>query len=449
MLRRVAPAFIGLAAVLATTWGGGVAAHAATSRPTVYEIPITGPVDPFVANMVNRGLDRAQRAHAAAVLVRLDTPGGLDSSMRSIIKKIQKSTVPVICWVGPSGARAASAGAFILIGCPLAAMAPGTNVGAAHPVGLTGNLLSEKVTNDAVAYIRSLAEQRRRNVGWAERAVRDSVSVSAVEAKRIDVIDFIAGSPSAVLAAADGRRVATSTGTKTLAVSDAEVNTVHLSVGEWILHQLDDPNIAFVFFVLGIAGLIFEILHPGINIPGVIGLILLVCSLMILSVLPVNVGALVLLAAAFIFFVLDLKVHAHGVATFAGILCLVFGGLFLFDGAVPNAQVSRPLIFVIAIAIGAFFAFAVRKGIEARHQPVRTGAVRIVGHVGKVTDTLAPAGHVRVRGEIWSARLVTPGVVAPVGAEVRVLEVRGLVLDVELLDAAGRVDESTPKSEVT
>lgn len=395
----------------------GPAATDGTDRPVVVEVPVTGPVDPFVARMAKRGIRRAGADGAAAVLIRLDTPGGLDSAMREIVKAVQASPVPVICWVGPAGARAASAGTFILVGCPVAAMAPGTNVGAAHPVGITGDVMSDKVTNDAAAYIRSLAESRGRNADWAEKAVRDSVSISADEAVRMHVIDMVSPTTVELLAAVDGRPVPTARGEVVARTAGATVETESLSTGESLLHTLADPNIAFLFFVLGVAGLVVELLNPGISIPGVGGLILLVTSLVIMSVLPVNVGALVLLAAAFAFFAIDLHVAGHGIPTLAGIACLVVGGLFLYDGAVPEAQVSRPLIIGLALGVAAVFFFVMRGALRARKAPVTTGAEALVGAIGTVVEELTPGGMVAVRGEQWTARLAGPGPVAPTASD--------------------------------
>jgi membrane-bound serine protease (ClpP class) len=403
----------------------------ATAAPVVYEVPLTGTVDPFVARMTVRGIDRAESA-GAPVLIRIDTPGGLDSSMRRIIKAIQTAEVPVICWVGPSGSRAASAGTFVLLSCPIAAMAPGTNVGAAHPVGLTGDVLSEKVTNDAAAYIRSLAEQRGRNADWAETAVRQSASISAEEANQIGVVDLIARDRAALFAAVEGRTVDTASGPVALHVVGASIKTVHLAIGEWMLHLLFAPDLAFLLFVLGIAGLVFEVMHPGISIPGVLGLVLLISSLIIFGTLPVNVGGLILLAAAFVFFAIDLQVPGHGIPTLAGIVSLVLGGLYLYDGSVPNARVSRWLIGVIAVAFAAFFFFVVRAAVKARRTPTTGGVASLIGADGVITEALEPTGRVLVRGESWrAAQPQGAHEPLPVGAQVRVRARRGLTLEVE------------------
>ena len=420
-----------MATGVAVAGAGSAAAQTSSSVPTVREIAITGPVDPFIARMAKRGIRDAQSSDSA-ILVRIDTPGGLDSSMRSIIKSIQQSQVPVICWVGPSGSRAASAGTFILVGCPVAAMAPGTNVGAAHPVGLTGDVLSDKVTNDAAAYIRSLAQQRNRNADWAETAVRASASIPAEEALQMNVIDLIARDVDSLFAALDGRVVDTAGGPVTLHLAGANVHKVGLTFGEALLHSLFDPNIAFLFFVLGIAGLILELLHPGVSIPGVAGLVLLVSSFIILGALPVNIGGLVLLAASFVFFVIDLKVPGYGISTAAGIVCLVLGGLYLYDASVPSARVSRALLIAIALALAAMFFFVVRAAVAARRAPLWTDRKRLLGVEGAVVEEFTPVGRVRIRGESWRAVLPKGSAASvPTGTRVRVREMRGLTLEVE------------------
>lgn len=417
----------------------GAVAQTTAAQPQVREIELEGPVDPLVARMAKRGIGEAQ-ASDDAILLRIDTPGGLDSSMRSIIKAVQESRVPVICWVGPSGSRAASAGTFILIGCPVAAMAPGTNVGAAHPVGLTGDVLADKVTNDAAAYIRSLAQQRERNADWAEKAVRDSVSISAEEALNIGVIDVLARDVDELLAAVDGRTVSTASGPATLRVAGASMHKVELTFGESVLHALFDPTLAFLFFVLGIAGLILEVLHPGISVPGVLGLLLLITSLIILGTLPVNIGGLLLLAAAFAFFAIEAAVPGFGVATAAGVICLVVGGLYLYDDSVPNARVSRPALFAIAFTIAGLFFIVVRAAVASRRAPPWMDTGRLVGVEGAVVEDLDPIGQVRIRCETWSAVLSEGSrATAPSGTRVRVREMRGLTLEVEPVAEEGLV----------
>jgi membrane-bound serine protease (ClpP class) len=442
----VALAFLAVVAVPAVAASG--AASAADARPVVYEVPITGVVDPLVARMVERGINQARNAHAAAVLVRLDTPGGLDSSMRSIIKAIQRSRVPVICWVGPSGARAASAGTFILIGCPVAAMAPGTNVGAAHPVGITGDVLATKVTNDAAAYIRSLAESRGRNAAWAERAVRDSVSISANEAVSIHVADLLAQDRTTLFRAVDGHPVQTAAGPIDVRVVGAQVHVVHLTLGESLLHVIDDPNVAFILFVAGIALLVLAAIHHGVHIYGAVGLVLVLSSMVVFSVLPVNVAGMLLLIAAFVLFVVDLKLHLHGAPVVAGIVAFVFGGLYLYNGSVPNARVSRPLIFTLAFLFAVLFFMAVRAALKAHRAPVHTGKP-VVGAYGVVLRDLAPVGVVRVNSEDWSAKVAAdaPTPVAT-GTKVRVVGATGLTLEVVPAETDGEAEGAEPGAEV-
>ena len=410
---------------------GAVHPAAATAhRPLVFEIAIDGGIDPAVARAVDRGIGDAADAHAAAVLVRLDTPGGLLSSMRSIIKSIQASPVPVVCWVGPPGSRAASAGTFILIGCPVAAMAPSTNVGAAHPITSTGGTVGEKVTNDAVAEIRSLAETRGRNADWAERAVRKSVSISAQHAVDIHVADLIAPSVPALLSTIDGRQVDTAAGARPLHVANAETHEVGLSAGEQFLHWLSDADLGFLLFVFGIAGLIFEVLHPGLNVPGLLGLISLVLSLVVFDTLPVNVAGILMLVGAFVCFVVDVKAAGHGLPTLAGITLFVLGGLFLYTGA--TERVTRPLLIGIAAALGLFFFGVAAAAVTARKAPVVSGVEGMLCAPGLVTQMLDPLGYVRVQGHIWCATLADGTLPRlPVDATVRVLEVRGLTLVVE------------------
>lgn len=431
-MRRLAVASAAAAAILLSVPGSLAAAQ--SSVPVVYEIEQTGTVDPLTARLVQRGIDRAESAAASAVLIRIDTPGGLDSSMRKIIQAVLGSHVPVVCWVGPPGARAASAGAFILVGCPVAAMAPGTNAGAAHPVGFSGEVLGEKITNDAAAYIRSLAERWGRNADWAERAVRQSVSISASEAVKTKVIDFLAQDRPALLAALEGRTVKTAGGDVTLRLAGARFEPVAMTAGEAVLHNLVDPNLAFLFFVFGIAGIVFEVMHPGLNVPGVVGILMLVSSLVIFGMLPVNIGGLLLILAAIGFFVVDAQVPGHGLPTAAGIVSLVLGGLFLFNAEVPNARVSRPLVVVVAAAAGSMFFFIVRAVLTARKAPSTTGAPSLVDAEGVVIRDVDPAGVVQVRSEQWTAESAGRGRLTA-GTRVRVVAMRGLTAIVEPLEA--------------
>jgi membrane-bound serine protease (ClpP class) len=388
-------------------------ASASPKASTVRQVNLTGVVDPMLAHYVEHAVTAAGRDHAAAVLVRIDTPGGLDSSMRSIIKSLLASPVPVVCWVGPSGSRAASAGAFILMGCPRATMAAGTNVGAAHPVGFTGDVLSQKVTNDAAAYMRSLAERWGRNADWGEKAVRQSVSISADEALHMHVIDALAPTKADALRAID---------------VTGRIETARPGVIDAALHDLIDPNLAFVFLIVGLALLVFEVFHPGAILPGLFGALLFVGALVILGMLPVNLAGLVLLLGSIGFFVVALKIPGHGLPEAAAITCLVLGGLFLFDPSVPNARVSRILLVLITIKATLWFTIVLRAAMRARRQALKTGAHRIFGVQGEVVSPLEPTGTVRVRGELWTAH--TSHGPVPAGTTVYVVDRDGLTLEV-------------------
>jgi membrane-bound serine protease (ClpP class) len=348
--------------------------------------------------------------------------------MRAIVKAIENSPVPVVCWVGPPGARAASAGAFILVGCPVAAMAPGTNVGAAHPVGITGGIMSEKVTNDAAAYIRSLAERWGRNADWAERAVRDSVSVSAGEAVRIHAADLEAVSRSALLRAVDGRTIRAGEQDAVVHVAGARIVRQHPTLAEGLLHDVVDPNLAYLFFILGLISLAAFAIHPGVHVTALVGVLLVVASMISFGMLPVTVAGLVLLVAGVVFSVVGLKVHGRGLPEVAAITCMILGGLFLFNPSVPNAQVSRPLIVGVAIGETLFFVFVMRAVMRARFTPVHMGPRTLVGAEGVVLTPLEPVGVVRVRSESWTARSAAGPI--PAGATVRVTDMAGLTLEV-------------------
>jgi membrane-bound serine protease (ClpP class) len=421
-------------------WGGLVAAGLAlgvaapafsqTTSQNVVVISLTGTVDPLSARYVERGLKTAQNEKAAAALIRIDTPGGLSSSMRSIVQAIGNSTVPVVCWVGPTGARAASAGAIILLACPVAAMAPGTNAGAAHPVGFSGQVLDEKVTNDAAAYARTLAQARGRNADVAERMVRESISITADEALQQKMIDFIAPTQSAVF-----EQFSIRTHKPGLLIVSPNFQPVGMTFVEALLHGAVDPNIAFILFLLGLVGIIFEVLHPGITLPGVLGSLAFLVSLVLLGLLPVNIAGVVLLLVGMIFFAFEVHIHSFGVAAALGIASLILGGLFLFNSSVPNAAVSKWLIVGMAVALAAFFTLVVRVVVQSRKRlPSAAKLSDLVGAEALVVQTLDPIGIVRAHREQWSARTASGTI--PEGAHVRVTGVKGLTLQVEPLEVS-------------
>jgi membrane-bound serine protease (ClpP class) len=403
---------------------------ASASSGDVVELRLDGVVDPFIASYISSGIQAANSEGATAILLTIDTPGGLDSSMRTIVQSILNSDVPVIGYVSPSGARAASAGTFILMACPYAAMAPGTNVGAAHPVGVSGVIEQEKVTNDAVAYIRALAEQRGRNADWAEQAVRAAVSVPAEEALNLNVIDLVSPDIATLLNQADGSTVEVANGvTTTLHTAGAPLEVHSLGIGASILHALFTPDFAFLFFYLGLGLLIVELIHPGISVPGVTGVLLLVLSFVSFGMLPVQATGLVLLVASAVSFLLELKHPGLGIASVAGVVTLVLGGALLFNRTVPGAAVSWWVIGPVAAFMLLFFATVVRAAMDARHLPRERDNARLLGAEGVVTRTLKPEGNVLVNSEMWSA-ISTGGTVSK-GSSVRVTGMQGLRLIVE------------------
>jgi membrane-bound serine protease (ClpP class) len=426
-LARAARVAIGALAIVGSLPLG---ARAQDASPTVLELRLTGVVDPVIADYIEGGIRAANDAGDAAVLLTLDTPGGLDSSMRQIIQSILGSDVPVVCYVSPSGARAASAGTFIMMACPVAAMAPGTNIGAAHPVGVAGAIEEEKVTNDAAAYIASLANRNGRNAEWARTAVIDSVSISAEHALQIDVIDLIEPSTSALLDAIDGRTVAIANGaTTTLATAGAGVETRSPGLGAQILHALLSPDFAFIFFYLGIGLIVIEFLHPGISIPGILGVVCLIAAFVTFGMLPVQIIGVVLLLASALSFLLELKHPGLGAASVIGVATLVLGGLTLFNPDVPNARVSLWTIVPVAAFLVLFFGTVVNAALRARRLPPADDRERVLGHVGVVLRDLDPDGVVNVASEEWSARSASGSI--PKGSSVRVLEVDRLRLVVE------------------
>ena len=429
-MRNLIRTVIVLGGIVAMAPGATAAAQPQPSRPRVVALDLEGVVDPFSADYVSAGIASANEAGVDAILLEIDTPGGFDSSMREIVQSITGSRVPVLCFVAPSGARAASAGTFILLSCPVAAMAPGTNVGAAHPVGVSGAIVSEKVVNDSVAYIRSLANLHGRNADWAERAVRDSVSVPAEEALDLGVIDLIASDPADLLTRVDGRSVEVTGGQRVvLHTAGATVQTDEMGAVTFLLHSLITPDFAFLFFVLGLILIVVELLHPGVSVPGILGALLLVFALLSFGMLPIQLAGIVMLIISVGFFLVELKHPGVGLPAIGGVVFLVLGGVFLFDRAVPDVQVSPWLVAVMAAVALLFFGVVVRASMNARRLPPPPGLERLVGSTAVVVRDLDPVGVVRVGSEEWSA--VTHHPPLPAGRRVEVVTVEGLRLGVE------------------
>ena len=423
--RLLALALLGLAGLSL----GAPAAGAQALSGSVVELDLDGVVDPFIADFIEEQIAAAQDQGALAVLLKIDTPGGLDSAMRQITKAILNARIPVIGYVFPEGARAASAGTFILLSTHVAAMAPATNVGAAQPVGISGAVASEKAVNDAVAYIRGIAEDQGRNVEWAEAAVRDAESVSAEQALELGVIDLIAPDVPTLLADVQGMTVTVAGGQEvTLDLEGATVREVEPGLFVGLFHALLDPNLAFIFFWLGLALIAIEFFVPG-GVAGTLGVLMFVLSLVALGMLPVQLIGVVLLLSSIVFFVLELMHPGVGLPAVAGVVCVVLGGLLLFDTSVPGVAVSPLVIVPVAAFAGFFFLIVVRKAIGLRKLKVSNRDEQMVGREGVVLQDLDPTGVVQVASEHWTASSVrgTPCK----GDRVRVVQMEGLRLKVE------------------
>jgi membrane-bound serine protease (ClpP class) len=406
----------------------------AQEKNTIEFIELSGVIDPVSSRFLLRQIGAAEQNESHAVIVRLDTPGGLDISMREMVQRILSARVPVVVWVAPSGARAASAGVFITYASHVAAMAPATNIGAAHPVNLgepLDEVASAKATNDAAAYIRSIANERGRNAEWAEQAVRESVSLAAEEAASQGVVEFVAPTLRSLLEQLDGREVVAGNETIRLSATDAEVRFHKMTLLERILHIAISPEVAYLLLLLGFYGLIFELYSPGIGAAGVLGGVSLILGFYALSVLPTSWAGVALLLLAVAFFVIDLHTAGLGVFTLGGTVALIAGSLLLFAGADPELRLSWWAVGGALFSTLAFFLWIMTAALRARRGRPVSGAEAMVGTVGLARTDIAPEGQVMARGTLWRAR--TGGVAIPQGSQVRVLSVSGLLLVVEPL----------------
>ncbi len=379
------------------------------SVPKVIVADYQGIISPIAAEYMTRVIDQAEATRVSLVVFTLDTPGGLDQSMRIIVKKILNSSVPVCVYVYPPGARAASAGVFITLAAHIAAMAPGTNIGAAHPVSFGQKMDStmvEKVTNDAVAYIKSIARQRGRNEKWAEEAVRKSVSITAEEAVKKHVVDLIAKNLDDLLGKIDGRKVEVQGKTVELHTANAELIKVHMGFREKLLAILANPNVSYILMIIGFYGIFFELSHPGAIFPGVIGAISLILAFYSFQALPVNYAGVFLILLAMIFFIAEVKVQSHGLLAIGGVISLILGSLMLFN---TNASFMKVSYSTIAIVVGAtvvFFLFVIAKAVAALRKKPVTGYSGLIGLKGVARTKIEPgkAGTVLVHGELWTAK---------------------------------------------
>jgi membrane-bound serine protease (ClpP class) len=382
--------------------------------PRVLAISVDGPISPVTSEYVLRNIERANDEGYAMLVVEMDTPGGLMDSMRSIIKAMVNSDVPVAVYVGPPGARAASAGAFITIAAHVAAMAPQTNIGAAHPVGAGGGEMDEvmagKVTNDAVAYIKSLAARRGRNVEWAEAAVRNSVSATETEALDLGVVDMIANSTAEMVEAVHGRSVEMPLGPMVMNTAGARVDRVEMGTRLRILELFSNPSIAYLLMIIGFYGIFFEMTNPGALFPGIVGAICLILAFYAMQTLPVNYAGLLLILLAIILFFLETQIVSHGALAVGGIAALTIGSVMLFEDAGPEFQISLGLIGMTVAVTSAFFILLIRLAVKAQGRKTTTGHEGLVGMEGVALGEFGPGtrGQISLHGEIWSAESDEP-----------------------------------------
>ncbi|PYN09049.1 MAG: serine protease [Candidatus Rokuibacteriota bacterium] len=412
------------------------AAAAPTPAP-VATVVVDGVISPVTLRLVESALAHAKAGGAQALVIQLDTPGGLERSMRAICQRLLNAEIPVIVWVGPTGARAASAGVFITMAAHVAAMAPATNIGAAHPVAVGGSIDKEsmrKIENDAAAFIRTIAVERGRNADWGEKAVRQSVSVTEREAVRLKVVDFVADSIPDLLSKLDGRTVKTSRGPVTLATRQAVAKPIEIGFRDRVLAIITDPNVAYVLMMLGTLGLIFELSTPGAILPGVIGGISLILAFFAFQSLPINFAGLLLILFAIVLFIAEVTVTSHGVLAIGGIVSMALGSLMLYDAPEAGFRVSwRVMAPTVALTAG-FFLFALTLGVRAFRRRPLLGVSGLVGQSGVARGALEPEGQVSVHGEIWRAVADRP---LADGTRVTVVDVQGLTLKVVGSDTAG------------
>lgn len=398
----------------------------------VVRLVVDGTINPVTQEYIDRGIDRAADQHAQAVMIEIRTPGGLVDSTQKIISKILASPVPVIVYVYPTGSHSASAGFFILESADIAAMAPGTNAGAAHPVlmGTTMDpVMKEKVENDLAAFMRSFVAKRARNVEVAESAVRQSKSFTDQEALQQHLIEYVAKDPGDLLHQIDGKTVKRFDGrTAVLHTASAQIVNYTMSLKEQILGFLMDPNIAFLILIIGAAAIYAEFNHPGAVIPGVVGLIFVVLAIFALNLLPLRFAGIALILTAFILFALEAKFATHGVLGAGGIAVLILGALLLVDGPIPQMRIHPITAVAVSIPFGLLTIFLVNIAVRARRGKVVTGARGLIGEVGVAHTQLRPEGKVFVHGEIWDAYCQSG---ADPGQTVRVSAVHDLKLTVE------------------
>jgi membrane-bound serine protease (ClpP class) len=404
------------------------------SAQTVISIKIDGAINPVVAGYIHRSIVKASDERAVCLLIHLNTPGGLLKSTRTIVGDLLESPIPVIVYVSPAGAHAGSAGVFITLAADIAAMAPGTNIGAAHPVTMQGgidSIMNSKATNDAAAFIRTIAEFRKRNLLWAEDAVRQSVAITANEALQNNIIDLIVTGDRELLDKVDGKMITHDSLKVQLHTRGAAIQDLEMSSTEKLLNVISDPDVAYILLMLGLLGLLFELFNPGIIFPGIVGFISLVLAFYALNTLPVNYAGLALIVFGIVLLLLEIKIVSHGMLAIGGIAALLIGSLMLIrpGSNLEFARISRILIFSSVSVLTCFFLFVVGMGLKAQYRKPFTGIESMAGETAETLDTLDPAGRVRMHGEIWNAISIS-GTMSK-GEKVRVAQVKNLTLYVE------------------
>jgi membrane-bound serine protease (ClpP class) len=423
--------FLFLSVMVALTLPAPPEARSETAM--VHVIRVSDTISPGMASFIRSGIRKASDENSSLIVIELNTPGGLVDSMRDIVMTLYESKIPVVVFVSPSGARAASAGVMITLAADVAAMAPGTNIGAAHPVGAGGQeinkTMSEKVTNDMVAYIKSIAQKRGRNAVWAEKAVRESISATETEALKAGIIDFIAKDLDDLIRKLDGLEVK---GKGKLALSDHQKIFIKENLRTKILKTISNPNVAYILMMIGLAGLYFELSHPGTIFPGVIGGICIILAFFAFQTLPVNYAGILLILLSIIFFILEMKIASYGMLSVAGILSLLLGSLMLFEGDSPEFSLSWGVLLPTLAVVSGFFAGLAALVFKSQISKPRTGTKGLMGEIGVVKKDLDPEGKVFVHGELWNAFSKNP---IREGAKIRVVRMENLVLEVEAIDA--------------
>ncbi len=409
----------------------GTPSHSQEKAP-IYVIEVDGIINPATSKFIIESIDKAAEKGAQCLIIQLDTPGGLMESMRIIVKKILTSNLPIIVYVSPSGGRAASAGVFITMAAHIAAMAPGTHIGAAHPVSLgegkESKTMSEKIVNDTVSYIKTIAKTRGRNMEWGEKAVRKSVSITEEEAVKSNVVDFVSPDIQDLLSKIDGKVIKFDGMTRTLLTKGVQPRPLEMSWRYRFLDIISNPSIAYILLMLGIYGIFFELSNPGSILPGVVGGIFLILAFYALQMLPINFAGLALILFAIILFIAEIKVVSHGLLSVGGVISLFLGSLMLIENPTEYMRISLSVIIPAVLVSAGFFIFAVTMAIRARLSKPTTGMEGLIGEVGVVTIPLTPEGKVAIHGEFWNAIADQP---IEKGEKVQVVEVTNLILKVK------------------